>query len=108
MAIQPDRLLRDCPEDQIGISIPTPLNARLDSLVERADRVGELTSRKELLAALLLAAPDEGHALSMLIRTYRTARAADAVPSGIDPADVLRERERKPGPRTRRADSSSD
>jgi hypothetical protein len=108
MAIDPARLLRDWPEEQIGISIPTPLSARLDSLVERADEVGEVTTRKELLSALLLDAPADGDALSKLIRTYRRARARDAVPSGVDPADILGERERKPGRRARRADSSGE
>lgn len=101
MAIDPDKPLRKCPEQQIGVSVPAPLNARLDALVVRANRAGESTSRKEVLAALVLAAPESGEDLSDLIKTYRTTTAARAVPAGEDPAVILDAQERKPGPRTR-------
>jgi hypothetical protein len=71
--------------------------------VRRANDAGENTSRKELLAALLLAAPDDPSALSSSVRRYRTATASAVVPADEDPAAYLSERERRPGPR-RRAD----
>ena len=102
MAIKPTDPLRDAPEDQIGISIPSPLNKRLDSLVARTNGAGENTSRKEVLAALLLSAPDREEELVRLLRRYRMAAAAEAVPAGDDPDAILSASESKPGPRPRR------
>ena len=99
---RPSSLLRDCPEDQIGISIPSPLNARLDALVARANRSGENTSRKELFAALILDASDEAAPLVEAVRAYRTALAEQAIPAGADPSEFLSERDTRPGPRPRR------
>jgi len=92
VAIKPTARLRNCPEDQIGVSIPRPLNARLDALVFQANESGENTSRKELLAALLLAAP-ESDELVALVRAYRTAVAKDAALEGQPAAKVLDDRD---------------
>ncbi len=102
MAVDPDAKLRDCAEEQAGVWLPGPLNARLDALVESANDAGENTSRKELLATLLLESPTEGSNLVAAIRRYRTARAREAVPPGVPQARVLGPRDRKPGPRPRR------
>lgn len=102
MAIDPKRRLRDCPEDQIGVSIPSPLNARLDALVARANHAGENTSRKELLAALILATSDQPEDLVEAVRSFRVAKASDVVPEGENAAELLQERDRRPGPRPRR------
>ena len=82
MALDPADRLRDSPEDQIGVSVPSPLNARLDALVALANSAGESTSRKEVLAALILAAPDTGADIGELVRTYRTASVEDVVTEG--------------------------
>ena len=98
-----DRDLRSFDEDQISVSIPRPLNARLDALVELANRAGENTTRKEVMAALILAAPDDGGALADRVRTYRRARAQDTVISGYDESYFLNPSRRGPGPRARRS-----
>lgn len=103
MPLDPTTLLRDCPEDQIGISIPSPLNARLDLLVERANTSGERTTRKELLAALLLDASDQGEELGLAVRRFRAATAADGAPGDCSIERVLETRPKKPGPRARRS-----
>lgn len=94
--------MRDCDESQIGISIPSPLNKRLDSLVARANGAGENTSRKEVIAALVLDASDAEEALLQLVRRYRAATAAEAVPLGDEPASILGPSDSKPGPRPRK------
>ena len=103
MSIAPKTRLRDCPEDQIGLWIARPLNARLDALVRRATEAGENTSRKEVLATLLLVAPSSADDLIGALRRYRTASARDAVLDGEPETDFLEDRERRPGPRPRRS-----
>lgn len=105
MAIDPESRLRDSPEEQAGVSLPSPINARLDSLVDSANAAGENTTRKEVVAALLLDAPSDSQALTDAIRRYRVAAASEAVPAGVPALDILGARDRKPGPRPRRAPS---
>lgn len=89
----------------MGLWIPRPLNARLDALVRRVNEAGENTNRKEVLAALLLAAPAGASDLREALQRYRTAEAHDAVVTGESEEPYLNERERRPGPRPRhRAD----
>src|SRR4051812_15864628 len=92
----------DCSQTQIGVAVPWPLDARLDALVERAQRYGRPTNRKELLAALILDAPNDPAALGALVDRYRRSKAGHAVPSGDDAEAFLRQREKRPGPRPRR------
>jgi len=102
VAIAPTTRLRDCPEDQVGLSIPRPLNARLDALVQRVTAAGENTSRKELLAALLLEASEDPRALAEALRRYRTAEARDVAIPGVPEEEFLEHQEHRPGPRPRR------
>jgi hypothetical protein len=99
----PEDTLATATEFQIGVAIPGPLSARLDALVERAHKSGERTNRKELLAALILSAPESEAALSRVVRRYRRARVADAFVVDADPADFVnparpRGPRRTPGP----------
>ena len=103
MAIKPDASLASCEEFRIGVGVPAPLSGRLDALVELANRAGANTSRKEILAAVLLAAAAEPEALSELVRTYRTARVEDAIVDGTDRERFLRPERPPPGPRPRRS-----
>src|SRR5437899_2889722 len=96
----PDARLQDAPDAQIGVSIPAPLSARLDGLVERAREAGDPTSRKELLAALILGAPDSGDKLSKSLRRFRLARIEEALLPGQDISAAVERR--PPGPRPRR------
>jgi hypothetical protein len=73
--IDPSRLLQDTEERPIGISLPVPLSKRLDLLVERAERAGARAYRKDILAALILAAPEDPEELLDLFSRYRRATA---------------------------------
>ena len=96
-----DRLVEG-EETGAAVDWPVALHHRVDQLVEVAERIGERTSRKEVVAALVLAAPTAGNELSELLRSYRTALTRDAllnVPSG---ENVVELRRRGPGPRSRK------
>lgn len=103
MPVDPNSRLRDCIQEQAGLSLPSPLNARLDVLVDIANEAGENTTRKEVVASLLLASSADGKDLGDKIKRYRVALASDAVPPGVTPSQILGSRQRKPGPRRRRA-----
>jgi hypothetical protein len=105
MSIKRDDRLRDSHEDQIGVSIPRSLNARLDALVDVANEAGENTSRKEIVAVLILGAPTTGDALLREIKRYRTAAVADAIVEGRDERLFLDPTPPRPGPRTRKRSS---
>ena len=102
VAISPETRLVHCEQQATSLAFVAPINERLDQLVERADEEGARTTRKELLAALILAAPEEGATLRDAVLSYRTSRARDAAVGG-DPARVLELRRHRPGPRGRRA-----
>ena len=101
--IKPDASLASCAEFQIGVAVPAPLSGLLDTLVELANHAGANTNRKEILAALLLAASIEAEVLAELVRTYRTARAEDAIVEGADRERFLQPERPPPGPRPRRS-----
>ncbi|WP_027942515.1 hypothetical protein [Amycolatopsis taiwanensis] len=77
---------------------PEKVDHRLDLLLYLANQAGENTSRAQLLAALVAAAPRDGAKLARLLRKYRTqdeetfTREAEEIPR-------LPEGPRKPGPR---------
>jgi hypothetical protein len=84
------------------MSWPMPIHARLDELVEIArDQAGRETNRKELVAALLLAAPTDPERLDEIIKTYRLATAREALvkPEHVERDNVLRLPSYGPGPR---------
>lgn len=92
------RPLRDCPEMAVGVSLPLPVSRRLDLLVERLEAEGNRAYRKDLVGALILAAPESGSDLEELVRRYRRAVARDARVAG-DAAAVLDGSRPKPGRR---------
>ena len=53
-----DERLMNCSESKIGLSLPSPLSERLDQLVRLAEGVGERTTRKEVVASLILERAD--------------------------------------------------
>jgi hypothetical protein len=96
--VSPDTPLTGCPHRQTTFELPAPLSERLDRLVELADDEGARTSRKEVVAALVLAASESGRELADSVVRYRTAKARDAA-VGADMAVVLQVRTHQPGPR---------
>ncbi len=99
--ISPDSRLSECPDLQAGISFPSPIHERLSALVDVANDAGANTCRKEVVAALVLAAAGNGQELSELVRSYRQARARDAFVRPEAGADILVFRRHKPGPKPR-------
>jgi len=77
--------LPSCPERSVGLSLPVPINARID----------------EIVAACILGAPDGAEELVRWLRIYRSSPAESAYTSGPKLADVLELKPAPPGPRPR-------
>ncbi len=99
--ISPDSRIIRCPQLPVGLSLPSPINERLNGLVDIANDAGANTRRKELIGALILAAQDDGEDLSEKLKTYRKARAKDAAFRRDSVGKVLMLHEQKPGPKAR-------
>jgi hypothetical protein len=93
--------LPSCPERSVGLSLPVPITARIDLLVQLAEQAGERTSRKEIVAACILGAPDGAEELVRWLRIYRRSPADSVYPAGPKLADALELRPAQPGPRPR-------
>ena len=102
--IDAETLLPNCPENRIGVALPGPINDRLDDLVKAVEATGDRTSRKELLACLILAAPNSGQAVANLLRAYRGTSARKARLDGGSDEATVPIRSHRPGPRPRRPD----
>jgi len=98
-----DSSLQKSPERSVGLVLPAVLSDRLDRLVALAEEYGERTSRREIVAALLLAAEPSGAVLSERIQNYRRAHVSSALIGGTagETYTIIRS---KPGPRTRQAE----
>jgi hypothetical protein len=101
-AILADTPLATLDERSVGLALSAPLSERLDALVRLVEASGDRTSRKELIAALILAATPNGEDLAGCVRSYRTALARDALLDPDRAPDELASEVRKPGPRRRR------
>jgi len=99
--IPSDTPLPSCPERSVELSLPVPINARIDLLVELAEQAGERTSRKEIVAACILGSPDTADELVRWLRIYRKSPADSTYTSGAKREDVLELRTARPGPRPR-------
>ena len=97
-----EQRLRASDETQINLAVAVPLNARLDALVAIAEDAGDNTSRKEIVSALLLEAPDDANALAERLRRFRQASVQDSFIPGFEDAFFLNPDPRSPGPRRRR------
>ncbi|MBA3717799.1 MAG: hypothetical protein H0W87_06200 [Actinobacteria bacterium] len=103
--IPPETPLPSCPDRSVGLSLPVPINARIDllvELVELAEQAGERTSRKEIVAACILGAPDAADELVRWLHIYRKSPADSTCTSGAKLEDVLELRAVRPGRRPRR------
>lgn len=99
--LDPDSPLRGASERSIGLSLPGPLSARVDALVKLVEDHGERTDRKELIAAMILAATEDPEDLSAAIRDYRRASIRDALLDVQRAQSAIDMPPRKPGPRPR-------
>jgi hypothetical protein len=99
--IPPETPLPSCPERSLGLSLPVPINARIDLLVELAEQAGERTSRKEIVATCILGSPDTADEIVRWLRIYRKSPADSAYTSAAKRGDVLELRPARPGPRPR-------
>ena len=78
---------------------PLPLDAHVDDLVGFVEAVHERTSRKELVAAIVFAAPADGKRLAKILRDYRAATVGDLAPASDIGEDVAVFERHRPGPR---------
>jgi hypothetical protein len=74
---------------------PEIVDERLDLLHRLAERAGEQTSRAQILAALVCAAPPDGEGLGVMIREYRRLTVVELREQLPGPQPELR----RPGPR---------
>lgn len=100
-AIDPSKPLREAEERPIGVSVPAPLSKRLDRLVAATEGAGVRVYRKDLVAALILAAPEDPDELLKLYLRYRRAKASEAGMGDGEDATVLELQRPKPGRRPR-------
>lgn len=100
-SIRPRTPLPACPERALGLSLPIPISARLDQLVEKVEQAGERTSRKELIGVCILGSPDNVNELIRLLHLYRRTPADGVHTSGPMLVDVLNVEPPPPGPRRR-------
>jgi hypothetical protein len=94
--------LHDAPEEGIGVTVPAPLSDRINALVDLLHAAGERTSRKELIAALILTARPLSKELAEMLRAYRRASVRDALVDPDRAGETIKWVPRKPGPRPRR------
>jgi predicted DNA-binding protein len=90
-----------CEERAVSFRLPIPITERLDDLVEEMTRLDHRAYRKDLLAALALAAPEEPETLIQLVEDYRTATAGEAAVAEEAAGEVIEFKRRAPGPRPR-------
>lgn len=96
-----DVLLAACRERAVGLVLPDPISDRLDQLVDCAEDAGERTSRKEVIASLILDAELDGPGLAARIRRLRLATVGDVITHVSRDQAVATNPPRRPGPRAR-------
>lgn len=96
-----NRALRDSESRQSLFNLPVALSHRLDKLAELTSQAGVRAHRVDVIAALILAAPEDPDALLKLHLTYGKARVKDAAVKDEPAADVLVTSRAKPGRRPR-------
>lgn len=98
-----ERSLRDSERTSCLFNLPAALSHRLDKLVELTADGGVRAHRVDVVAALILAAPEDPDALLELHLNYGKARVRDSAVSDESVDNVLQIDRAKPGrrPRTR-------
>lgn len=97
-----DRLIEAEPR-ALGQRVPEPLQQRLIELCDSVYDAGEprRPTKADLLAALILAAPEDPQELVALIATYGRATVGDALLARPTDGEVIDFAPRTPGPRRR-------
>ena len=78
--VDPDAPLLEAPLKRPGLAWPLPVDIRLDFLRDRANLGGIGATRQEVMSALVIAAPEEVHALVEMVINYRTSRIRSVLP----------------------------
>jgi hypothetical protein len=87
---------------QAGISWPLPVDAKLEELLKAVRAVGERTSRREIVAAIVAMSNFTGKELSDLLHEYRLAKVGQVLrPS--EASNVVNFTQQASGPRRRGA-----
>jgi hypothetical protein len=89
---QLNRRLAEFEAVRMGLSVPRFIDRSLSSHVRHLPALGETTNRSELVAALILIAPESGEDLGELLEKLRTthyARVTRRRRSPVGPADEL-------------------
>lgn len=86
------------PNRNCGVQWALPVDARLESLVERARLAGERTNRREMLSAILCDFEASDEAVGTMLRSYRLKTVATVV-GEQDEAKVISIQRYGPGPR---------
>lgn len=100
LRVDPDALVVEVASKQPGLRWPIPIDARLDGLVGAANAAGAGTTRKELLAALVLATSPQSSKLRNAVLDLRTATVRQAALDGDVGEYVLRKPGRPRGSRS--------
>lgn len=100
-----DRSLRDSERTGTMFNLPVALHHRLDKLVELTIDGGVRAHRIDVVAALILAAPEDSEELLKLHLDYGKARVKDAAVKDEPIANVLHIDRAKPGRRPRARES---
>lgn len=100
--IDSNELLRGSEERQIGVSLPVQVSRRLDRLVDLAADGGLRAYRKDVVAALILAAEEDSSVLSDLLLRFGRARNRDAMVREEQAVPVVHIDRPKPGRRPKR------
>jgi hypothetical protein len=77
-----DELLEDSPRQATSLSLPMAVSYKLDYLAELAKTLK--SSRGEIIAMLVDAAPEEGEALERALLAYRRKTVREALPARLD------------------------
>lgn len=97
-----DGRLSEQRECNLGVLVPIPVSERVETLADLLYREGYgRVPRKELIAALLHAAPADATELEQCLKAYRTARVRDSLVGERPSENVVSFPRRAPGPRAR-------
>ncbi len=77
-----DELLADSPRQATSLSLPMAVSYKLDHLAELAKAAN--TSRGEIIAMLVDAAPEEGEDLERALLAYRRKSVRASLPARLD------------------------